>query len=148
MNINYGWLYPPGVTGNEPEIAGYGDELWIENADDVVWHAVKNKYLREGMTNRQAVINSYIFFQVWDMTDKEGPVEEEIMFMSYLDTRRRGYDDIESMDRASFITDSVLYHWADLKDLWNKRYNSFEDTGPDPDQLYDDMRDREYDRED
>ena len=144
---DFGWNYPPGVTGQEPQIAGYGDELWIENADEEVWDVVKNYYLRKDMNNKKAVIMTNIFFKIWDITDKVGPEEEEIWFMAYLGTRRQGYDEIESKNRADFIVDSVLYQWEDLKNLWNMKYRVFENSGPDPDQQYEEMRDREWDRD-
>ena len=142
---NFGWRYPPGVTGNE--IAGYEDELWIEKADEDVCNAVKNHHLRMGRSKVQANILSNIFFKIWDLTDKAGPDEMEVQLLSYVASKRHGLSETAARDSAEFVTDNVLYTWEDLRNLWNLTYSSFEDTGPDPDQQYEEMRDREWDRD-
>jgi hypothetical protein len=68
---DFGWDYPPGVTGNEPQIAGYDDEDYIHvDANEVeIKVGDKVKWGDSDEPNYQGVVDHF--------TDPEGDVDDE-----------------------------------------------------------------------
>ena len=136
----FGWNYPPGVTGNEPQIAGYPEDEDAERGRDEVFEAAKVFAQRRGLEG--AAVNRYAvgILTFIDLAE-DGPEEDEVFHIAYTAGRRRGFGPAGAEQDAVEITNQVMSEWAAYLDTFARGW--VVDQGPDPDELYEARRDRD-----
>ena len=140
--MSFGWNYPPGVTGNEPEIAWYPEDVRVEQALDSIFRVAEQE-APEGVDPKQYAARA---IQLLEVTHYDGPDEDEIYHVAYTAHKRMGLSHDWAVIWAHDACEAVWAKWDRYLRIWSDATDRYDD-GPDPDAQRDAMLDREWDRD-
>ena len=104
-----------------------------------MFQAAENIAYRRGLARLESRHYASEVLNFLDLVE-DGPEEDEVFHVAYIAGRRKGFGPAGAEQDALEITNQVMSEWSVYLDILSR--NKGIGPGPDPDQLYEERRER------